>query len=84
MLSSLWEVGVDIMEAALKGTEVDSIAGVSSNSIRGGWRYPHSWGWLTRESLMKMDDDLGVLPCMETPRYRTFPGNGECRTILTF
>ena len=33
VLSSLWEVGVDITEAVLKGTEVDSIAGVSSNSI---------------------------------------------------
>lgn len=30
VLSSLWEVGVDITEAVLKGTEVDSIAGVSS------------------------------------------------------
>ena len=55
VLSSLWEVGVDIMEAALKGTEVDSIAGVSSNSIGGdggtpiagdGLQGKASWTWM--------------------------------------
>ena len=30
VLSSVWDVGVDIVEAIIAGAEVDSIAGVSS------------------------------------------------------
>lgn len=32
VLSSVWDVGVDIVEAVVVGAEVDSIAGVSSTS----------------------------------------------------
>lgn len=32
VLSSVWDVGVDIVEAVIVGAEVDSIAGVSSTS----------------------------------------------------